>query len=121
MLDPRPDLTNMVRMVEHGFQLSEASNMPAIVELRIRTCHVRGSFECKDNVAPAISTRNLLEKPADFDYSRRVMFQSLCVVSVDVWKSIYQIEYIVIHISIRMHVTFTCTLRRTSSINRSGR
>ena len=70
MLDPRPDLTNMVRMVEHGFRLSEASNMPAIVELRIRTCHVRGSFECKDNVAPAISTRNLLEKPADFDYSR---------------------------------------------------
>ncbi len=70
MLDPRPDLTNMVRMVEHGFRLSEASNMPAIVELRIRTCHVRGSFECKVNVAPAISTRNLLEKPADFDYSR---------------------------------------------------
>jgi len=70
MLDPRPDLSKMVRMVEHGFRLSETSNMPAIVELRIRTCHVRGSFECKDNVAPAISTRNLLEEPADFDYTR---------------------------------------------------
>ncbi len=70
MLDPRPELSNMVRIVEHGFRLSEASNMPALLELRIRTCHVRGSFECKDNVAPAISTRNLLEQPADFDYTR---------------------------------------------------
>jgi indolepyruvate ferredoxin oxidoreductase alpha subunit len=70
MLDPRPDLTNMVRMTEHGFRLSEASSMPAILELRIRTCHVRGSFVCKDNVAPAISTRQLLDRPADFDYSR---------------------------------------------------
>ena len=49
----------MVRMVEQAFALSEASNMPAILELRIRACHVRGSFECKDNVAPAISTRTL--------------------------------------------------------------
>ncbi len=53
LLDPRPDLAVMVRMVEQGFRLSEASNMPAILELRIRACHVRGSFECKDNVAPA--------------------------------------------------------------------
>src|SRR5882672_134994 len=56
MLDPRPELGNMVRMVEAGFALSEASNMPAMMELRIRACHVRGSFECKDNVAPAVST-----------------------------------------------------------------
>jgi len=70
MLDPRPDLSNMVRIVEHGFSLSEVSNMPAILELRIRTCHVRGSFECKDNQAPAISTRHLLDGPADFDYTR---------------------------------------------------
>ena len=53
LLDPRPDLGVMVRMVEHGFRLSEASNMPCMMELRIRTCHVRGSFECKDNLAPA--------------------------------------------------------------------
>src|SRR3954462_9487536 len=56
MLDPRPELANMVRMVEAGFALSEASNMPALMELRIRACHVRGSFECEDNVAPARST-----------------------------------------------------------------
>jgi indolepyruvate ferredoxin oxidoreductase, alpha subunit len=70
MLDPRPELANMVRMVEQGFRLSEASNMPALMELRIRACHVRGSFVCKDNVAPAISTRHLMEEPAKFDYSR---------------------------------------------------
>src|SRR5438270_9497384 len=29
LLDPRPSLPQMVRMVEHGFRLSEASNMPA--------------------------------------------------------------------------------------------
>jgi indolepyruvate ferredoxin oxidoreductase, alpha subunit len=70
MLDPRPELSTMVRMVEEGFRLSETSNMPALMELRIRTCHVRGSFVCKDNVAPAISTRHLMEEPAKFDYSR---------------------------------------------------
>jgi indolepyruvate ferredoxin oxidoreductase alpha subunit len=50
MLDPRPDLERMVRIVEEGFALSEASNMPAILQLRIRACHVRGTFTCRDNV-----------------------------------------------------------------------
>jgi len=70
LLDPRPDLQRMVDMVEHGFALSEASNMPAILELRIRACHVRGSFAARDNQMPAISTRHLLEDPAAFDYDR---------------------------------------------------
>ena len=70
LLDPRPDLGKMVDMVEHGFRISEASNMPAILELRIRACHVRGSFECKDNRPPAISTRQLMEEPAAFDYAK---------------------------------------------------
>ncbi|HEY1225855.1 MAG TPA: indolepyruvate ferredoxin oxidoreductase subunit alpha, partial [Ramlibacter sp.] len=70
LLDPRPHLPQMVRMVEHGFRLSEASNMPAILELRIRACHVRGSFEASDNVPPSISTRELMENPAAFDYMR---------------------------------------------------
>ncbi len=70
LLDPRPDLSKMVQMVEEGFRLSEASNMPAMMELRIRTCHVRGSFECKDNVPPAVSTRHLMAEPAKFDYMK---------------------------------------------------
>ncbi len=70
MLDPRPELGNMVRIVEHAFRLSEASNMPAMLELRIRACHVRGSFVCKDNVAPRISTQQTMAEPARFDYAR---------------------------------------------------
>ncbi len=68
LLDPRPDLGQMVDMVEHGFRLSEASNMPSILELRIRACHVRGSFACKDNVTSTFSTKNLIEEPASFNY-----------------------------------------------------
>jgi indolepyruvate ferredoxin oxidoreductase alpha subunit len=70
LLDPRPQLPAMVRMVEHGFALSEVSNTPAILQLRIRACHVRGSFECADNVSPAISRKALMEAPARFDYER---------------------------------------------------
>jgi indolepyruvate ferredoxin oxidoreductase alpha subunit len=70
LLDPRPDLGLMVKMVEHGFRLSEASNMPALLELRIRACHVRGSFEARDNLAPPVSTRALMENPAGFDYAK---------------------------------------------------
>src|SRR5437764_7899197 len=70
MLDPRPELGNMVNLVEHAFRLSDASNMPAMLELRIRACHVRGSFVCKDNAAPKISTQSLLAEPARFDYAR---------------------------------------------------
>ena len=70
LLDPRPALDNMVRLVEHAFAMSEASNMPAILELRIRACHVRGQFIAKDNVPAKLSTQHLIEEPAGFDYMR---------------------------------------------------
>jgi len=70
LLDPRPELANMVRLVEEGFALSETSNLPAIMQLRIRACHLRGQFVCKDNIAPKVSTRTPLGAPAPFDYSR---------------------------------------------------
>ncbi|MFM2069241.1 MAG: hypothetical protein RLZZ584_4150 [Pseudomonadota bacterium] len=70
LLDPRPDLGVMVDMVEHAFAMSEASNMPAVLQLRIRACHVRGSFVCKDNIAPKISSRTPLAEPSGFDYGR---------------------------------------------------
>src|SRR5512143_3961983 len=70
LLDPRPDLAHMVRMVGEGFALSEASNTPALLQLRIRACHVRGSFLCSDNVAPAISAAHPQDAPAPFDYAR---------------------------------------------------
>ena len=70
LLDPRPDLARMVQMVEDGFALSEASNMPAVLQLRIRACHVRGSFICSDNVAPAVSPLHPMGEPAAFDYAK---------------------------------------------------
>ena len=50
--------------VERGFELSETSNTPVVLELRIRACHVRGSFVARDNVKPRISTRELQMEPA---------------------------------------------------------
>jgi indolepyruvate ferredoxin oxidoreductase alpha subunit len=70
MLDPRPEPGHMVRLVEQGFALSEAANTPVMLQLRIRACHVRGTFACKDNAAPAISALHLLDAPAAFDYSK---------------------------------------------------
>ncbi|HEX9646119.1 MAG TPA: indolepyruvate ferredoxin oxidoreductase subunit alpha [Alphaproteobacteria bacterium] len=69
LVDPRPHLPTIVNLVEKGFELSEASNMPVMLELRIRACHLFGRFECKDNRAPAISRRHTLAAP-DFDYAR---------------------------------------------------
>lgn len=70
LLDPRPELGQMVNMVEQGFRLSEASNMPVMMELRIRACHVRGEFQAKNNQAPLLSKKNLIAEPAGFDYMR---------------------------------------------------
>ena len=57
LLDPRPDLSSITEMVEHAFPLSEASNAPVMMQLRVRACHVQGSFTAKDNVAPEVNTR----------------------------------------------------------------
>jgi len=71
LLDPRPSLPKIVEMVERGFELSEASNTPVMMELRIRACHVRGSFASKKNLAPAVSTREKLAgPPKEFIYDR---------------------------------------------------
>ena len=69
-LDPRPSLPHMVRFVDEAFALSEASSMPAILQLRIRACHVRGRFACRDNVAPPLSARHPMSEPAAFDYAK---------------------------------------------------
>lgn len=70
LLDPRPNLTSIVHLVEKAFELSEASNTPVMVELRIRTCHVQGSFKTKNNQAPAISSVHLQQNPPAFNYDR---------------------------------------------------
>ena len=70
LFDPRPDLTRMVHMTEQAFALSEACNTPVILQLRIRACHVRGRFVCKDNRESAVSRRALLDEAAAFNYER---------------------------------------------------
>jgi indolepyruvate ferredoxin oxidoreductase, alpha subunit len=63
LLDPRPNLPAIVAAVKTGFELSEASNTPVMLELRIRACHLQGSFTASDNVQPAFTLRNALEEP----------------------------------------------------------
>src|SRR5208282_2448543 len=70
LLDPRPDLPTIVRAVEKGFELSEATHAPVMLELRIRACHVTGEFIAKDNRAGAYSALHQLEGPPKFNYAR---------------------------------------------------
>ena len=63
LLDPRPNLPSIVKAVEKGFELSEASNTPVMLELRIRACHVHGHFSTKDNVRPAFTLKDAIEHP----------------------------------------------------------
>jgi indolepyruvate ferredoxin oxidoreductase alpha subunit len=63
LLDPRPNLPSIVRAVEKGFELSEATNSPVMLEMRIRACHVHGRFVAKDNVRPKFTIRDAMEHP----------------------------------------------------------
>ena len=72
LLDPRPNLPSIVRAVEQGFELSEATHTPVMLELRIRACHVHGRFTAKDNVRPKFTLKDAMEKPVR-DVSRIVL------------------------------------------------
>ena len=63
LMDPRPNLPSIVRAVEMGFELSEASNTPVMLELRIRACHVYGRFAARDNRRPAFTLKDAIENP----------------------------------------------------------
>jgi indolepyruvate ferredoxin oxidoreductase alpha subunit len=63
LLDPRPNLESIVKAVEDGFELSEATNTPVMLEVRIRACHVHGQFVAKDNRRPAYTLAQALENP----------------------------------------------------------
>jgi indolepyruvate ferredoxin oxidoreductase, alpha subunit len=69
LLDPRPNLPKMVEMVEKAFELSEASSTPVMLELRIRACHVQGTFLTKKNREAGFSKNHFIPDPS-FDYSR---------------------------------------------------
>ena len=63
LLDPRPNLESIVKAVEDGFELSEATNTPVMLEVRIRSCHVHGRFAAKDNKRPTFTMAQALENP----------------------------------------------------------
>ncbi len=63
LLDPRPNLESIVQAVEDGFELSEASNTPVMLEMRIRSCHVHGRFITRENRRPAFTLAEALENP----------------------------------------------------------
>jgi indolepyruvate ferredoxin oxidoreductase alpha subunit len=72
LLDPRPNLPSIVQAVEQGFALSEATNTPVMLELRVRACHVHGRFIAKDNVRPSFTLKDAMENPVR-DASRIVL------------------------------------------------
>ncbi|MEW6452401.1 MAG: indolepyruvate ferredoxin oxidoreductase subunit alpha [Pseudomonadota bacterium] len=86
LLDPRPNLPSIVRAVEQSFQLSEASNTPVMMMLRIRACHVYGHFKTKDNVRPAFGLTDALENPRR-DLSRIAMPPMTYVHEKDKWET----------------------------------
>src|SRR6202051_578912 len=64
LLDPRPNLPCIVQAVEQGFELSEASNSPVMLMLRIRACHVVGRFRAKDNRRPPFTLQQAMDNPS---------------------------------------------------------
>src|SRR5471030_3203126 len=72
LLDPRPNLPSIVRAVEQGFALSEATSTPVMLELRIRSCHVHGRFTARNNVRPTFTLKDAMENPVR-DVSRIVL------------------------------------------------
>ena len=63
LLDPRPNLPSIVQAVEQAFELSEASRTPVMLELRIRACHVHGSFTAKANRRADFTLKDAMERP----------------------------------------------------------
>src|SRR3990170_1264959 len=63
LLDPRPNLPSIVASVKAGFELSEASRTPVMLQLRIRACHVHGHFVASDNRRPAFTLAEALAHP----------------------------------------------------------
>ncbi|AUM75269.1 thiamine pyrophosphate-dependent enzyme [Paracoccus jeotgali] len=72
LMDPRPNLPSIVKAVSDSFDLSEASNTPVMMMVRIRACHVTGSFACRDNRPPAFSVKDAVANPRS-DFARVVL------------------------------------------------
>jgi indolepyruvate ferredoxin oxidoreductase alpha subunit len=85
LLDPRPNLPSIVRAVENSFELSEASNTPVMMMMRIRACHVYGRFTTKANKRAEFGLTDALENPRR-DLSRIAMPPMTYVHEKDKWE-----------------------------------
>ncbi len=72
LLDPRPNLPRIVQAVKDGFELSEASHTPVMLQLRIRACHVVGEFTASSNRRSAFTLQEAMNQPRR-DTSRIVL------------------------------------------------
>ena len=72
LLDPRPNLPSIVKAVGDSFALSEATNTPVMLMVRIRSCHVTGQFATRDNRRPTLSVKDALSAPRS-DFNRVVL------------------------------------------------
>ena len=72
LLDPRPNLPSIVKAVGDAFEMSEATNTPAMLMVRIRSCHVTGSFATRNNRRPTLTVRDALSAPRS-DFKRVVL------------------------------------------------
>ncbi|MEO8241891.1 MAG: indolepyruvate ferredoxin oxidoreductase subunit alpha [bacterium] len=72
LLDPRPNLPSIVKAVGDAFEMSEATNSPVMLMVRIRSCHVTGTFPTRDNRKPVLSVKDALSAPRS-DFNRVVL------------------------------------------------
>ncbi len=72
LMDPPAHVPDIVKAVGQAFELSEASNTPVFLMLRIRSCHVSGQFIARDNRPPKPSLASVTETP-DRDVNRIVL------------------------------------------------
>ena len=63
LFDPRPNHASMVKSVEKAFELSEASRTPAMLTMRVRSCHSHGRFIASENKRPTYTVKDALDDP----------------------------------------------------------
>src|SRR3546814_8116451 len=63
LIDPRPNHSLIVDLVEKSFELSEASSTPVLFELRVRGCHQTGTFAARDNKRTPLTVWEAAEAP----------------------------------------------------------
>ena len=118
LLDPRPQLSKIVQMVEHGFALSEISSTPVMLELRIRACHVYGEFSAQNNRAATWSCHNPLTEQ-HWDYNNIVLPPSTYLQEQDKIKRRLPaaLEYITTH---RLNETIAGDLDQVGIVLQGG-